>query len=67
MIWLKYMMGGVLTIAGLFGLVVIFIGTVVPLFITGIGRLDLEVAPSAILGVLGFIVFMGGVYLMRSA
>jgi hypothetical protein len=66
-VWLKYLLGGVLAIVGLFGLTAIFIGTVVPLFISGIGQLDLDTAPAAILGVLGFIVFMGGVYLMRNA
>jgi hypothetical protein len=64
--WLKFVLGGFLIVASLFGIGIAVFCTIVAGAVPALEGLSLPVWSAVGIGIVSFIVFLSGVYLVRS-
>ncbi len=63
----QFIFGGLLAALGFIGMAVVIGATFLGWVIAGISGMSVEIWPSVIVGIISFVIFLAGVYLMRSS
>ncbi len=65
--YLKFLAGGCFTVIGFLGMIWVFFGAILTKFFSSIQHVNISLWPALVYFVIAFLVFLTGIYLMRTA